>query len=295
MPVTGHDDLVSRLQEALVSSSAKWNSKGGKPWPRFKEQQHLEADRLRVLRAELRTRRNMSNPQPLKEERYDMSGARLALTLCVTKAREGSEEDLAALKRMFHQLKFESTVKKDPTAEQFQEELDKFQRDMDAREDFISCAFVVLMAHGQEGLLKGEDGKMVKLENLFNVLNNKNCRALRAKPKVYIVQACRGERKDSGEVVGGDSIAMIKDKTQTIPTYTDTLHVYSTVEGYLAYRSEEKGSCFIQTLVKVLTEKKGSILELLTEVTRLMAEAEVIQEGKARKFFPVDAALSHPG
>lgn len=76
--------------------------------------------------------------------------------------------------------------------QQFQEELDKFQRDMDAREDFISCAFVVLMAHGQEGLLKGEDGKMVKLENLFNVLNNKNCRALRAKPKVYIVQACRG-------------------------------------------------------------------------------------------------------
>ncbi|KAK2495381.1 hypothetical protein MC885_011316 [Smutsia gigantea] len=121
-----------------------------------------------------------------------MSGARLALTLCVTKAREGSEEDLEALKRMFHQLKFESTIKKDPTAQQFQEELDKFQQDMDAREDFISCAFVVLMAHGKEGLLKGEDGKMVELENLFNVLNNKNCRALRAKPKVYIVQACRG-------------------------------------------------------------------------------------------------------
>lgn len=76
--------------------------------------------------------------------------------------------------------------------QQFQEELENFQQAMDARDDFISCAFVVLMAHGLEGRLKGEDEKMVELEDLFEVLNNKNCRALRAKPKVYIVQACRG-------------------------------------------------------------------------------------------------------
>lgn len=48
------------------------------------------------------------------------------------------------------------------------------------------------MAHGLEGQLEGEDEQMVELENLFEVLNNKNCEALRAKPKVYIVQACRG-------------------------------------------------------------------------------------------------------
>lgn len=48
------------------------------------------------------------------------------------------------------------------------------------------------MAHGLEGHLEGEDEQMVDLENLFEVLNNKNCHALRAKPKVYIVQACRG-------------------------------------------------------------------------------------------------------
>ncbi|XP_006218373.1 caspase-14 [Vicugna pacos] len=229
----------------------------------------------------------MSNPQPLKEEAYDMSGARLALTLCVTKAREGSEADLDALELMFQKLGFESTIKRDPTAQQFKEELEKFQEAIDAREDFVSCAFVVLMAHGLEGRLKGEDEEMVDLEDLFQVLNNKNCRALRAKPKVYIVQACRGEQRDPGETVGADnSVMVVKYSPETIPTYTDTLHVYSTVEGYIAYRDDKKGSYFIQTLVDVFTNRRGPILELLTEVTRRMAKEEVVQEGEARKVNP---------
>ncbi|XP_003796548.1 caspase-14 [Otolemur garnettii] len=229
----------------------------------------------------------MSNPQPLEEKVYDMSGARLALTLCVTKAREGSEADLDALEHMFQQLRFESTMKRDPTAQQFQEELEKFQQAIDTREDPVSCAFVVLMAHGKEGFLIGEDGEMVKLENLFEVLNNKNCRALRAKPKVYIMQACRGEQRDPGETVGGDAMVMMTDDSpHTIPTYTDALHVFSTMEGYIAYRHDQDGSCFIQILVEVFTERKGPILELLTEVTRRMAEAELVQEGKPRKANP---------
>ncbi|KAM6168799.1 caspase-14 [Erethizon dorsatum] len=229
----------------------------------------------------------MSDPQPLEEEAYDMSGARLALTLCVTKAREGSEVDLEALENMFQHLGFKSTMKRDPTAQQFQEEMEKFQQVIDSWEEPVSCAFVVFMAHGDEGLLKGEDGEMVRLDDLFQVLNNKNCQALRAKPKVFIVQACRGEHRDLGETIGGNEVVMItNDSHQTIPTYTDALHVYSTVEGYLAYRHDEKGSCFIQTLVKVFRDRKGSILELLTEVTRRMAKAELLQEGRMRKVNP---------
>ncbi|XP_004688734.1 PREDICTED: caspase-14 [Condylura cristata] len=229
----------------------------------------------------------MNHLQPLEEEAYDMSGARLALVLCVTKAREGSEADLDALERMFQLLEFECTMKTNPTAQQFQEELEKFQEAIDAREDFVSCAFVVLMAHGLEGYLKGEDEQMVELENLFEVLNNKNCEALRGKPKVYIIQACRGEQRDPGETIGGDDIVMItKDSPHTIPTYTDALHIYSTMEGHIAYRHDKEGSCFIQTLVDVLTEKKGPILELMTEVTRRMAEAELFQEGRPRKVNP---------
>ncbi|KAM4856642.1 caspase-14 [Urocitellus parryii] len=229
----------------------------------------------------------MIDPRPLEEEAYDMSGARLALTLCVTKAREGSEVDISALEHMFKQLRFENTTKRDPTAQQFQEELKNFQDVIDNWKEPVSCAFVVLMAHGEEGLLKGEDGEMVKLDDLFETLNNKNCRALRGKPKVYIVQACRGEHRDLGETIGGDDMVMVtKDEPQTIPTYTDILHVYSTVEGYLAYRHDEDGSTFIQTLTDVFCNRKGPILQLLTEVTRRMAKAELVQEGTARKVNP---------
>ncbi|XP_013012224.2 caspase-14 isoform X1 [Cavia porcellus] len=229
----------------------------------------------------------MSEPKPLEEEAYDMSGARLALTLCVTKARKGSEADLDALKSMFDHLRFNSTMKRDPTAQQFQDEMEKFQQVIDSWEEPVSCAFVVLMAHGDEGILMGEDGETVQLDDLFQVLNNKNCKALRAKPKVFIVQACRGVHKDLGETVGGDEVTLItNDGPYTIPTYTDFLHVYSTVEGFISYRQEEDGSCFIQTLVKVFRDRLGSILELLTEVTRLMAEEELLHEGRLRKVNP---------
>ncbi|GAB1300856.1 Caspase-14 [Apodemus speciosus] len=242
-----------------------------------------------------------------------MSGARLALTLCVTKAREGSEVDMDALKCMFRYLKFESIMKKDPTAQQFLDELNNFQQTIENWEEPVSCAFVVLMAHGEEGLLKGEDGKMVRLEDLFEVLNNKNCKALRGKPKVYIIQACRGAglgfmivlprfpsaeiidvqhhapagHRDPGEELGGNEVAVItEDNPQTIPTYTDTMHIYSTVEGFLSYRHDTEGSGFIQTLTDVFMHKKGSITELIEEVTRLMANTEVMQEGKPRKVNP---------
>uniref|UniRef100_A0A8C5Y4K6 Caspase 14 n=1 Tax=Microcebus murinus TaxID=30608 RepID=A0A8C5Y4K6_MICMU len=203
----------------------------------------------------------MSDPQPLQEEAYDMSGARLALTLCVTKAREGSEADLRALERMFRQL--------------------RFRQAMDGRDGPVSCAFVVLMAHGYEGFLKGQDGRMVELDGLFQALNNRNCRALRAKPKVYIIQACRGERRDPGETVGGEEIVMITPPSTSTPRGGYELPTALPVSSWV-----KDGSCFIQTLVDVFTERKGPILELLTEVTRRMAEAEVLQEGKERKVNP---------
>ncbi|XP_043822201.1 caspase-14 [Dromiciops gliroides] len=227
--------------------------------------------------------------QSTDQDAYDMSDARLALTLCITKNRAGSETDVKALEQMYKDLGFKSTVKRNLPAKGFWEELEKFRDEMDQMKDPVSCCFVVLMAHGEEGVLQGIDGHTIKLEDLFSILTNKNCRALRGKPKVFIVQACRGDQKDAGEVVqpaGSDETVVLAEQLPKLPTYTDILHVYATVEGYIAYRHEEDGSFFIQTIVDVFTNMKGHILDLLTEVTRRMADAELMEEGKPRKVNP---------
>ena len=40
--------------------------------------------------------------------------------------------------------------------------------------------------------LKGRDGKEVKLDDLINQFSSDNCPALAGKPKLFLIQACRG-------------------------------------------------------------------------------------------------------
>ncbi|XP_038599033.1 caspase-14-like [Tachyglossus aculeatus] len=218
---------------------------------------------------------------------YDMSGSWLALTLCITKGREGAEPDIVAQERMYRTLRFESTVKRNPPAQGFRGEVAHFREEMEKRTDPISCCFVVLMAHGKEGRLLGADGQVVELEELYDVLTNKTCRALLGKPKVFILKACLGDQKDTGEMLRTEQVlTTMFQELPKIPTFTDTLHVYSTVEGYIAYWNVKEGSCLIQTLVDVFITGKSNILNLLTEVTRWMAEAKLVWEGQVRKVNP---------
>lgn len=48
------------------------------------------------------------------------------------------------------------------------------------------------MSHGEKGFIKMKDGEKVSLEDIFEMFNNKNCPALQEKPKIFIIQACRG-------------------------------------------------------------------------------------------------------
>ncbi|VCW78718.1 unnamed protein product [Gulo gulo] len=268
-------------------------------------------DVLRTLGFESCQKREASvQPEPSPSAQYDLSGTRAALLLSVIHGRPGAQHDVEALGGLCQALNFKTTLRTDPTAQAFQEEMAQFRERLDARRVPVSCALVALMAHGgPQGQLLGADGQEVQPEALVEELSR--CRALWGCPKIFLLQACRGGQRDAG--VGPTALPWFRRWLQASPTtpsnadvlqiyadaqgrssggptpgssdQADILMVYAAAEGCVAYRDDEKGSDFIQTLVEVLrADPKGELLELLTEVNRRVCELEVLgPDGEKRR------------
>uniref|UniRef100_A0A452SZL8 Caspase-14-like n=1 Tax=Ursus maritimus TaxID=29073 RepID=A0A452SZL8_URSMA len=199
------------------------------------------------------------------------------LLLSVVHDRPGAQHDVEALGGLCRALSFKTTLRTDPTAQAFQEEMAQFRECLDARRAPVSCALVALMAHGgPQGQLLGADGQEVQPEALVQELSH--CRALWGCPKIFLLQACRGGQRDAG--VGPTALPWFRcwlRASPTTPSHADVLQIYADAQGCVAYRDEEKGSDFIQTLVEVLRADPGAeLLELLTEVNRRVCELEVL-------------------
>ena len=62
-----------------------------------------------------------------------------------------------------------------------------------------SGLMVFIMTHGDEGgQLYGSDGNTVVTKNIATLFNASNCKVLQEKPKIFVIQACRGREDDRG-------------------------------------------------------------------------------------------------
>uniref|UniRef100_A0A6I8N7K8 Caspase family p20 domain-containing protein n=1 Tax=Ornithorhynchus anatinus TaxID=9258 RepID=A0A6I8N7K8_ORNAN len=75
------------------------------------------------------------------------------------------------------------------------------------------CFVSILSSHGQEGLVFGNQGQPVHLAQLLHTLDPQNSSALAGKPKIFFIQACRGEERDPGVWVEADSASQDGDGT----------------------------------------------------------------------------------
>lgn len=170
-------------------------------------------------------------------------------TLPSLKQRNGTEEDCFNLETTFKSLGFETTKYKDLTLK----EVDAVIEDLGNR-DFsdCDCLFIAVLSHGEQGVIYAKNSAYSH-NMLFDRFTPDKCPTLAGKPKIFVIQACQGDKLDGGvdvrtvEVDSGASCA-----TYRIPLYADYLIAFSTIPGYYSWRNTQKGSWYIQAFCEEL-------------------------------------------
>ena len=136
--------------------------------------------------------------------------------------------------------------------------------------------FCIILSHGNQRGIYGTDGRIITTETILDYFSAEKCPDLAFKPKVFIFQACRGDADDRGFSITTDAEGENMPSLIRIPNMSDFLVTYPCVPGYTSLRHEEKGSIYIQNLVKIFQNYryKDSLAELLLRLNHVITRTE---------------------
>ncbi|KAM4828050.1 caspase-1 isoform 2-T2 [Thomomys bottae] len=199
---------------------------------------------------------------------------RLALIICNIEfdslpKREGADADIKGMETLLDQLGYTVIVEKNLTASEMITKMKAFASRSEHQNS--DSTFVVFMSHGiREGICGKKYSEQVsdilKVDTIFQMLNTSNCPSLKDKPKVIIIQACRGGNK--GVVWLKDSAGISSDELSADSEDTefeddgikrahiekDFIAFYSSTPDNVSWRHPINGSLFIMKLIKNMQE-----------------------------------------
>nr|CAD7446862.1 unnamed protein product [Timema bartmani] len=139
------------------------------------------------------------------------------------------------------------------------------------------CLLVTVLTHGMDnGYLHSKDS-VYNVEKLWMPFTAEKCQTLAGKPKIFIIQACRGQELDSGVKLVERRMSRTQTDSSTgnykIPTFADILIAFSSVDGFYSFRNPEEGTWFIRCLCAELKESGATtdFLKILTRAARRVA------------------------
>ncbi|XP_063838983.1 caspase-1-like [Ostrinia nubilalis] len=222
---------------------------------------------------------------------YDMSGEKYLLIFnhfkyqCTRyfrfktpKPRNGTDQDVKVLKGLFSSLGFKVLTYNDYTHDQIIRTIGTISKQ---DHSLTSCLAVAIMTHGDKnGELFAAD-RPYQLKDITNMFEGGDA-SLVNKPKIFFIQACRGELADPGRTIQFDGD---EDNTLHVPTHIDFLVACSTVEDHISWR-DIGGSWFFQELCEVIRthHEQMDLLHMLTLVTRNVALGHSSNVPKDAKF-----------
>uniref|UniRef100_A0A5F8GG94 Caspase-6 n=1 Tax=Monodelphis domestica TaxID=13616 RepID=A0A5F8GG94_MONDO len=198
--------------------------------------------------------------------------------------RRGTRADRDNLRQRLSDLGFEVNCFDDLKAEDLLMTIHMVSTSSHIDADCFLCVF---LTHGEGNHIYAYDAK-IDIQKLTAMFKGDKCQTLVGKPKIFVIQACRGDQHDI-PVIPLDVVDHLSDKVDvnetevdaasvyTLPAGADFLMCYSVAEGYYSHRETVHGSWYIQDLCEML-EKYGSSLEfteLLTLVNRKVSQRRV--------------------
>lgn len=169
--------------------------------------------------------------------------------------REGSLEDVKSLTKTL--TKFNCTIKErhDQTKAEI---LDMARKQATKNYKGFDFIIYIIMTHGGTDKHLAARDQMYNLEREF-IQEMQTNRTWAGVPKVFIIQACRGDLETDATPARSPPFAP-----------NDTLKMFATYEGYVSYRTSQ-GTFFIQDLCNKINEF-GNSDELMSIMRRVTLE-----------------------
>ncbi|XP_056307414.1 caspase-6-like isoform X1 [Danio aesculapii] len=193
---------------------------------------------------------------------YTMKHARRGMALifnqknfdCELKVRKGTDADRDNLVSRFKELDFEVKAYNDYSQDDV---LFEIKKPAAANHKDADCFVCIFLSHGGNGHVYAKDGQ-IDIPEITDLFKGDKCRSLVGKPKIFIWQACRGDKKD--DPVTPMSVEDCDDEMDvdagvlpTLPAGADFIMCYSTAEGqcfYLCFVVRKFSSYFSSKLFK---------------------------------------------
>uniref|UniRef100_A0A3B5MZN4 Caspase a n=1 Tax=Xiphophorus couchianus TaxID=32473 RepID=A0A3B5MZN4_9TELE len=178
--------------------------------------------------------------------------------------RDGAEKDEENMEKLLKSLGYEVVKHRNLTGKGIDDALKSFAKlDKLKRTDSV---FVVIMSHGKLGKILGIDYKEdnqddFAVDKIFKCLNSHGCQALINKPKVVILQACRGGRSGvttwvhDGESTGPPAPPPEDQEPnldQSVHVEKDFVSLLASTPDNKAFRESKNGSILIQNIMELI-------------------------------------------
>ncbi|KAK9512515.1 hypothetical protein O3M35_000918 [Rhynocoris fuscipes] len=182
--------------------------------------------------------------------------------------RIGTDVDRDKLADCLKRLGFEVIIKENLTYKDLKEQIIQIAEMDHSKND---CLLIVILSHGRDyGEIHAYDRTYNINDDIIGELTGNACPSLAGKPKIFFIQACRGNKQDDGtEMVDGSQCSNV----YKVPLGADFLIMHSTSPGKYSFINDAKGSWFIQEVVAELNQNayKEDLVTLLTFANRRIA------------------------